>query len=457
MGMLARLGFAVLVFLFALPAAAQAEKRTYSFQTGPITVGPYEVKQNNFDYGIPRPPGAGAITHMETDVVDKNGKPVGIERLMLHHIVFFSLGAAVGEKKDPTCDTITGLDSKTKIPAFAERFYGAGEERAVLQMPDGYGYQVGADDVWGLTWMLMNHRNVKDTAYIKYTVTYETAPTTPVHPVWLDVENCKADPVYDVPGGGAPGSTHEKTADWTSPWNGRVIAGGGHVHGGAKELQVTQPGCGDRLLARSRPTWGGPEHPFYNVKPVLHEPGPINMTGFASPTGIPVAAGETVRLKSLYDAERPHTRVMGIFIVYMTKDQAGTPCAPMPADRVETAPLSGRLDAPRVTVPLTGLDRRGHAITIKRPPGKTSRARRVVVADNSYSLRNLLVDRGATVRWDFKGSFLHDVTVASGPRGFSSPHQTKGGRFSQKLETPGTYRLFCSLHPVAMTQRIVVR
>ena len=115
------------------------------------------------------------------------------------------------------------------------------------------------------------------------------------------------------------------------------------------------------------------------------------------------------------------------------------------------------MTAPRVTVPLTGLDKRGRAVKISRPPGRVSRARRVVIRDNRSSVRNLLLRRGATVNWDFRGADLHDVTVASGPRGFSSPHQTRGARFSQKLDTPGTYRLFCSLHPVAMTQRIVVR
>ena len=442
----------VVVALLYVAAPAAAEPVTETFRVGPIEVDGYEVKVDELTVGIPKPAVNAHITRFEVDVVDADGTPVPIQRLMLHHIVFLKLGV-----RDPSCNAITAFDEMTQLPPLAERFYGAGEERAVMQLPKGFGYQVGAEDTWGLTWMLMNHRNVADTAYIKYTVTYETEPVTPVHPVWLDVNNCKADPVYDVPGGGAPGSTHERTSDWTSPWSGRIIAGAGHVHGGAKQLQITQPGCGDRLLARSQPTWGGPEHPFYNVKPVLHEPGPINMTGFASPTGLPVASGETLRLKSLYDAERPHTRVMGIAIIYMTKDGTGAPCAELPADRVETAPLSGRLDAPRVTVPLTGLDRRGRAITITRPPGKTRKASRVVVADNRFSLRNLLVKRGATVRWDFKGLGLHDITVASGPRGFSSPHQTKGARFSQKLETPGTYRLFCSLHPVAMTQRIVVR
>ena len=451
-----RLGFALLVLLLAQPTVALAEEKTYTFTTGPITVAPYEVKQNNLDYGIPRPPGAGAITRMETDLVDKDGTPIPIQRLMLHHIVFFNLGTTIGEKKDPTCDTITALDSKTKLPAMVERFYGAGEERAVMELPPGHGYEVGAGDTWGVTWMVMNHRHKTDTAYVRYTVTYETAPVKPVHPVWLDVANCKADPVYDVPGGGAPGSTDTRTSDWVAPWSGRVVAGGGHVHGGAKELQLSQPDCGDRLLARSRPTWGAPDHPFYTVKPVLHEPGPVNMTAFASPTGLPVRAGDTLRLHSLYDAERPHTRVMGIMIVFMTREEVGA-CEPLPADAVETSPLSGRLAPPNVSVPLTGLNKRGRAVKISRPPGKTKRTRRVVVRDNRFSVRNLLLRPGATVSWDFKGADLHDVTVASGPRGFSSPHQTQGAKFSQKLDTPGTYRLFCSRHPVAMTQRIVVR
>ena len=267
----------------------------------------------------------------------------------------------------------------------------------------------------------MNHRHKTDTAYVRYTVTYETSPVKPVHPVWLDVANCRADPVYDVPGGGAAGSTHTRTADWVAPWSGRIVGGAGHVHGGAKELRLTQPTCGDRGVARSRPTWGGPEHPFYNVRPVLHEPGPVNMTGFSSPTGVPVRAGETLRLHSLYDAERPHTRVMGIMVVFMTREDVGA-CAELPTDLTETAPLSGRLDAPRLTVPLTGLNRRGRAVKISRPPGRVRRTRRVVVADNRFSVRNLLLRCGATVSWDFRGADLHDVTVASGRGG--SPRRT---------------------------------
>ncbi len=102
-------------------------------------------------------------------MVDAGGKPVPISRLMLHHIVFSNLGEEFGDKRDATCNTFTTLDSKTVIPAVAERFYAVGEERAEMRLPKGYGYPVKGRDRWALTYMMMNHRNRADRAYIQYT------------------------------------------------------------------------------------------------------------------------------------------------------------------------------------------------------------------------------------------------------------------------------------------------
>src|SRR4051794_24879746 len=148
---------------------------------------------------------------MDVDVVDARGRKVPIQRLMLHHIVFSSLGT-----RDTTCSTFTGLDSVTTFPAVAQRFYAAGEERSRLRLPSGYGYRVAGADTWAMTWMLMNHRARTDRAYIRYRVTYDTDPAavTPVQPVWLDVANCRMDPIYDVPGGRPAGSTDVRTMDW---------------------------------------------------------------------------------------------------------------------------------------------------------------------------------------------------------------------------------------------------
>jgi len=66
------------------------------------------------------------------------------------------------------------------------------------------------------------------------------------------------------------------------------------------------------------------------------------------------------------------------------------------------------------------------------------------------------VKRGTTFTWHFIGTVPHDVTLVSGPIGFSSPW-TKSGTFSHTFSRPGTYRLFCSLHPARMTQIVQVR
>ncbi len=445
----------------AAVAGDRPTEQRWSCTWGPIDIGAYQVRQD-VTFGLPRPPVDGSVTHMSVDITDRNRKRIPIQRLMLHHIVFLNLGAALGERRDHTCDAFEMWDSKTSIPGFGERFYAAGEERAVLDLPDGYGYRSNASDGWGMTWMVMNHRGRADRAYISYEVTVDTAPDLqPAIPYWLDVRNCKADPVYDVAGGGKKGSTNTQTADWTVPQSGRLIAGAGHVHGGGRELRVSEPDCQNRTLIRSRPAWGLSSNPFYTVKPILHEPGPIAMSALRSASGIPVAAGEKLRLSSIYDNTRLHTRVMGIMVVFLTPDPTVTaPCGPIPADAAEIQTTrKHRTATPRFTVPLTGLDSRGRAIKIRRPSGKTRKLRSgstITVGDQYFKAANVKVRRGATLRWKFASSALHNVTVASGPRGFSSDNLDGGRVYRKKLTARGTYKIFCALHPVTMTATVTV-
>jgi plastocyanin len=49
------------------------------------------------------------------------------------------------------------------------------------------------------------------------------------------------------------------------------------------------------------------------------------------------------------------------------------------------------------------------------------------------------------------------VTLANGPVGFASRWSSRGARYTRRFHTPGTYRLFCSLHPIDMTQVVTVR
>lgn len=456
----ARIGLpAVLAALCAVALSPPgASAKTETFQVGPIGVGGFEVKQSIMA-GIPKPSVDGHITGMDVEIVDADGTPVPIQRLMLHHIVFLNLS-----HRDRTCDGFQGFDERP-LPFAPERFYAAGEERATLAMPPGVGYRNRASDGWGLVYMVMNHRKAPDSAYIRYRVTYQPESTPgemlDAHPYWLDVENCRADPVYNVPGTGAKGSTHTATYDFTMPEPGRLVAAGGHVHGGARRLELRQPACGNRLLGKSVPTWGPRRHPFYNVRPVLHEPGPINMSGFGSRIGIPLGAGETVRLRSLYENSLPHTRVMGIMIAFVVPDGSVTGrCGPLPRDlsNISTA-HGGRHGFVPFRVPLIGLNDQGNAVEIKKPPGRTRRARggaTVEVGDRFFAQPNLIVRKGTRINWRFSGGELHNLTLANGPVGIGSPNLDADRTFSRRFTQPGTYRFFCALHPVQMHQRVVV-
>lgn len=309
----------------------------------------------------------------------------------------------------------------------------------------------------------MNHRLAPDRVLIRWRITWDNDPSlTPVVPVGFDASHLRQGLVYDVPGGEPLGALDERTMTRPSPLTGRIVAGLGHVHGGAKDLVLTQPTCGDRVVYRSRPTWGAASHPFYNVQPVLHEPGPIDMSRFTSVRGIGVVAGQPLTLTSRYDAHRPHTRVMGLMVVYVAPDDGVTDgCGPLPGDvRTIRTRTRGRARPVPFRVPLTGLDRRGRAREIQRPPGRTRVAAgdaTVTVDDFAYRPANLSVPAGATVTWRFPGTVAHDITLADGPFGFSSNQLARGGAFSQTLTRPGTYKLFCSLHPVQMTGVVTVR
>ena len=447
-----------LLAALALAAPASAAPQTKTFRYGPVKIGPYQVEQKNFTLDIPTPAVDGYVTEMDTDIVDADGKQVPINRLMLHHIVFLNLGEKIGDKRDSTCNRFTALDSRTSLPNVGERWAGAGEERLRLRLPPGYGYPIKAKDRWAITYMLMNHRNRTDQAYIQYRVTYDTAPRKPATPYWLDIKNCLSDPVFDIPGGKKRGSTTRRSKTWTVPETGRIVAGGGHVHGGAKNLTLNRSGC---TLYNSKPTWGRRGHPFYRVKPVLHEPGPVNMSSFTSGEGFPVQRGEKLRLDSNYDGELLHTRVMGIMPVFLAKDAGVKPttaCA-RPGDLREFRGEAGRSKPPRFTVPLTGLRSNGSARKISAPPGARVRLRSgsvIGVGDRFFTRPNVSVNSGSVLKWRFFGEELHNVTVASGPRGFSSVNLDTNRRFRKKLKTPGTYRLFCGLHPVSMTQTVKV-
>ena len=446
-------GLALLVLL-AAAAPASAEVRTVVLKSKRISVGPYQAVRGS--ELVKTPELDGFIVEMDARVVDENDQVIPQHEVMLHHLVFMNGGTPTAPRRDPACPG----------SRVGERFFGTSEELRALTLPEGYGYPIAAMDRWRMGWMLMNHLNDDRKAYIRYTVKVDTTPgLTPVKPYWLSVVTCDEgrDPQYSVPGGGAPGSTHKRRKAWTVPADGRIVAVGGHQHGGARSVTLLQKRCANRAIFSSRPTYGMPDDPVYAVKPLLHEPDPLNMSWWQSATGVAVKAGERLGVTSAYDGQYPRMRVMGIMHVYIAQGPvpAEPACAPMPADAKELgADFQGRSDPPYNRLTLARMGRDGYARPTDAPPGafrSLPRGGRVSVSPLGFSPPKIVLPVGAALRWNFGDRKQHDVTVADGPRGFGSMPGRKGDSYRRRFDTPGTYKLFCSLHPVTMSQVVKVR
>jgi plastocyanin len=435
------------------PAQAQAQARTFTFRAAPQVLAGYET-----GIGVTRrirtPQLDGFVTGMSVHVVDARGRRVPQQRVMLHHVLFLNRGRFTGDRWGTDCTTLP-----------REPFYGTGEEDQPLHLPDGYGYRVRAGDRWTMAWMVMNHTHRDERVSLRYDVTVDPLHhLTPVTPYWVTT-SCNRDRIYSVAGGGAPGSVDRHSRLWTVPQDGRIVAAAGHAHGGARSLTVAQPRCGGRALFSSEARYGTADDPIYHVSPVLHEPSPRSLSWALSASGWRVQRGEQLDVSSLYDAALPHMKVMGIMHVYVARDHDPDPaCAPLPTDaeqRVEPflgAP--GRVDPPPVTVQLSRRQPSGPALAFDGAPG----ALRTLAGDATFAVRgfgfhpaNVSVPAGARIRWRFGDRAQHDVTVADGPRGFASEYETRGHAFATRLDVPGDYRIFCSLHPVDMSQVVHVR
>jgi plastocyanin len=422
-----RLVFVAGLLALCVPAGALGAVSTLVFQSKPIELDAFGVARGV--QGVDSPAVDGNVIGMSADVVDLAGNPVPNAQVMLHHVVFVKV-----LHPDYTCPSVTDYDGRPS-PIPVERFYAEGEEHMTLGLPEGYGYPNKRSDIWGLVYMLMNHHNHADTVRVRYTVRYATGESlTPVKPVWLDVRNCQADPIFSVPGTGGRGSSYEQHTDFTMPESGFFVAGGAHLHGGGLQLQVSNRTWGGRMFT-SLPAWGG-EMPT----PMMHEPGPMRMTSFATTPGLPVRRGDTLRLSALYDNSAPHTRVMGIMMLYL---------AVGPVDGLQPAsvPPAGEMQRPPfMPLPL-----------LRQPRGAIARnIRSTAVQDFTFANQRVSLRQGTTFTWRFVGTRDHDVTLASGPVGFASPSLQRGV-YRHRFTRPGTYRLYCSLHPTLMTQIITVR
>lgn len=226
----------MLAAVLALPASAPAGERTLKFRFGPVIVKP---GQNDivFEGNDRKPPVPGWITSFKPNLVYEDGTPTRTDVIHLHHGVWLKDGR----------------------PLFA-----AGEEKSILDLPDGYGWRSDPGDRWIMNHMIHNLTPNAAEVYITYELGFipETDPAAAgirtVQTKWLDVMGLRAYPVFDAErgAGGRDGKyTYPDEAPgldtsaypfnrWTVERDGAIVGTVGHLHPGGlyTDLKVTRGG-----------------------------------------------------------------------------------------------------------------------------------------------------------------------------------------------------------------------
>jgi plastocyanin len=244
---------------------------------------------------------------------------------------------------------------------------------------------------------------------------------------------------------------------------GHIVAAGGHLHGGAKTMELREPDCGDRKLLDTDPLYGDPDDIVYRLRPILHEPGPISTRYYLSTPGISVVRGQRIKLVSDYDNEYARARVMAIMHVYISPDDSVTRekvCEPLPPAWLRMLRSGRRFDPPYTKVPLNVVSDDGSIRAVEELPGpfrQFGETARVDLRNNAFSPAKIEIPLGGRVTWRFDDAVAHNVLLANGPAVIGTPTLKSGEAISRRFLRPGRYQLFCYLHPVTMHQEVVVK
>jgi plastocyanin len=257
---------------------------------------------------------------------------------------------------------------------------------------------------------------------------------------------------YDVPGGGPKGSEYVDQTQWTVPkgLNGRIIYAASHNHGGGKYQTLASKTC-NRGIFKAPVYHGLPNHIYNTIRPILHEPGPIANGTFASYEGVPIHEGEVLERRAVHDNHNLHVAAMGFWALMVVRDDSVKPCSPMPKDIVEVMKPKHYDHTPPYDKVVPQLVHPGGRMT-------SFTGGELPVGDNFFKPMRVSSTVGEQVTWRFAGTQPHSVTVANGPRGFSSRYLGQSaGTYSFTPTVKGTYKLTCLIHPTQMGQTLVVR
>jgi hypothetical protein len=332
----------------SIPSPASSIPSYPGMQVLHFAAGPYRITPGAnlilLDHNnVPKPRQDGFMVGVQPNLhfALPNGKCCGkiprVDVIHLHHGVWLSNGA-------------TGAGEGNGYGGLYP-FMASGEEKTATDFPQGYGYPVGASDVWVLNYMIHNLTAQAASVYINYTIEFvpATAPAsagiTPVHPIWMDVEAHHIYPVFDVhrysgvngrftfpdmakhpyPAGQPP--LNEFTVDHP----GTLIGTAGHLHPGGLYDDL------DLIRAGAHPSGGAipgsvPDSVrlFRSRAHYWDKRGPISwdMAMSATPAAWrpQVKAGDVLRTSTTYDTRRASWyESMGIMVVWEAwNGQGGT-------------------------------------------------------------------------------------------------------------------------------------
>src|SRR5215210_8395906 len=300
----------------AVSSLANGAKRI-KYKVGPFNIIP---GQNDIGYQVitEKPQENGYITRIRPDLTYLDGRVPGVDVIHLHHGVWLNLA-----RHDVT------------MPFLPERFFAAGEEKTRMRLPKGYGYPVKASDPLLLNHMSHNLTPRPTQVYMVYEVVFipkgsrAARGIRPVRPVWMDVENGSAYPVFNVRMGSgkkgrytypnnarSPYRGGPKKNQWTVDRPGVLVATAGHLHPGGLYT--------DLKLRRGRRS-----APLFRSKARYYEPAgavswDVAMTGTPRDWRVKVRKGDVLSTSATYDTRRGSWwESMGIMVTWMADGGPG--------------------------------------------------------------------------------------------------------------------------------------
>ena len=307
------------------------------YKLGPIKILP---GQNNITYSfqegfrtIPKPEVDGFIVGIKANLLRTDGTVPPVDVIHLHHGVWAN---------------VSGPKNNDSV---GELFFAAGEEKTAFYIPEGYGYPYKATDNWVLNYMLHNLLSTPDEVSITYDIDFipatapEAATTKAARPIWMDVENGKIYPVFDVHKGSGvdgkfvypdmavdpyPGKA-DKPNEWTADRDLTLLATAGHLHPGGlhTDLEVTRPGAGAGATPEAKASITGDKARVFRSEAIYYEPAgavswDVSMTATPADWKVAVNKGDVLSMSATYDSARASWfESMGIMVLWAADGVAG--------------------------------------------------------------------------------------------------------------------------------------